>query len=84
MRTMPVDEAVALIRGTVGTDRTTRTDPEVAIDSIAAELVAAREWRSVPGPILARLLEIREQIKHGYPEAAEYLARLASGWGVES
>jgi len=42
MRTMPVDEAVDLIRATVGTDQTTRTAPEVAIDSIAAELDDAR------------------------------------------
>jgi len=29
---------------------------------------------------LARLLEIREAIKHGYPEEATTLARLLTGW----
>lgn len=49
-----------------------------------AEVAALREWRKVPDVILSQLLAIREDIKYGYPEHAGYLARLATGWGVDS
>ena len=63
---------------------------EPELSAVYAALAAAPaetesgETLALPPSVQSRLIEIREDIKHGYPDHATYLARLATGWGAET